>query len=958
MKRRYIAALLVLSMSLTGITIPTEQCFSTEVTEMEEIVTEDIAEVEEGEEMVELTETEVSSESAEHAEYEGFIENVEILEDTSKESELTEGTEEQEMVETKEIAKPVEGEVSEISEADNNTEEVVNIPDKVLYSIIASECDNNEDGIITKAEMETVTRIWSYKDGISDLTGLEYAVNLYELNLRGDNTITNIESLAGLEKLDYVDLDNNQISDISPLANLVNLKNLSLSNNQISDISVLSNLKNLRSINLSDNPISDINSLLGLENLYGLYLDGNSIKDISMLANLKRLSYISLAGNQISDISILSEFEYLYELDLANNQISDISALLGLNNLEYLNLSNNQISDISVLGNLENLGDIDLTNNQITQIPSFKSCFGMEELLLKGNPLQNIANAKQLLDVEIEGTIRITASPEYVTPEMQFDNFFDTSERKMYVGNQMQLELEKTYLRTGEKVKITYKSGNTDLLSIDSEGWMSAKKSGTVNVTATCGTMQKTFKVTILEQEEVVKESSEKLPSIITSSYEDTAAILDTKDLLWSVNTNKHIEKTELVGSNVKDYYIAEVVYSKDRLSWWNNYVVLNKENTLLEYNKLDENAGYNKNILAEDVRTIARSGYYECYLTENDDLYYLETVITGKRNVLIAKNVKNYNMESYPKKVFTNDGDVLLIDNIYDIDNSTVVYSNLGTECVFSATDDGFLILNGNTAIYYNENGEKQAELEDVVEIGVQNREDFPFFVVKNDGTTAEYQNGTWVTYGKDSMKLPIKQEFSVYPDTYILDAENTLWCENEKVEENVTYINQTVYLSNGNLYTFKEHKVVLTDVKEYCIAEPYYYNRVYYLTNDGTVWELIDSDRKNQVLNSVVDIITTESSVYMVRQDGSVWKYGNYGDNIGVAYMVQSGDSVVMGDISGDGEIKINDMLTILHGISGSQTLNESQQLAADIDKDGKVTVRDMLRIMHYISGASSTL
>ena len=49
---------------------------------------------------------------------------------------------------------------------------------------------------------------------------------------------------------------------------------------------------------------------------------------------------------------------------------------------------------------------------------------------------------------------------------------------------------------------------------------------------------------------------------------------------------------------------------------------------------------------------------------------------------------------------------------------------------------------------------------------------------------------------------------------------------------------------------------------------------------------------------------------------------------------------------------------MLTILHGISGSQVLSESQQLAADVDKDGKVTVRDMLRVMHYISGASSVL
>ena len=67
---------------------------------------------------------------------------------------------------------------------------------------------------------------------------------------------------------------------------------------------------------------------------------------------------------------------------------------------------------------------------------------------------------------------------------------------------------------------------------------------------------------------------------------------------------------------------------------------------------------------------------------------------------------------------------------------------------------------------------------------------------------------------------------------------------------------------------------------------------------------------------------------------------------------------ESFVLGDLNEDGAVKINDMLTMLHGISGSQILNEKQQLAADIDKDSKVTVRDMLRVMHYISGASSTL
>ena len=75
-------------------------------------------------------------------------------------------------------------------------------------------------------------------------------------------------------------------------------------------------------------------------------------------------------------------------------------------------------------------------------------------------------------------------------------------------------------------------------------------------------------------------------------------------------------------------------------------------------------------------------------------------------------------------------------------------------------------------------------------------------------------------------------------------------------------------------------------------------------------------------------------------------------------VKYSVSFIGSAITGDVDEDGAIKVNDVLTILHSISGSQVLDENQQAAADVDKDGAVTVRDVLRILHYMSGASDTL
>ncbi len=114
--------------------------------------------------------------------------------------------------------------------------------------------------------------------------------------------------------------------------------------------------------------------------------------------------------------------------------------------------------------------------------------------------------------------------------------------------------------------------------------------------------------------------------------------------------------------------------------------------------------------------------------------------------------------------------------------------------------------------------------------------------------------------------------------------------------------------------------------------------------------------------VLNDTEGIVSVKENTFTAQKEGEVTaRYivqSENGKEIFAECKITVQSQIMLGDINGDGKVKINDMLTILHGISGSQTLSESQQLAADIDKDGKVTVRDMLRIMHYISGSSSTL
>ena len=183
--------------------------------------------------------------------------------------------------------------------------EQVTFPDSNLEAAIR-EAINKPQGPITAADLESLRSLDTQGRGISDLTGLEYCLNLQLLNLDGNN-ISDLSPLAGLTDLVQLFLDSNNISDISTLAGLTNLELIWLSHNNISDISALANLTNLVHLKLDDNNIRDISALVGLTNLEFLSLMNNDIRDISPLVENTGLAsgdYLYLYNNPLLPTSV------------------------------------------------------------------------------------------------------------------------------------------------------------------------------------------------------------------------------------------------------------------------------------------------------------------------------------------------------------------------------------------------------------------------------------------------------------------------------------------------------------------------------------------------------------------------------------------------------------------------------------------------------------------------------
>ena len=140
---------------------------------------------------------------------------------------------------------------------------VVEVPDPNLKQAIREALQLPEGIFITQLVMLQLTQLRATDIGITDLTGLEYAINLDTLDL-GNNGIRDVRPLAGLIALSHLSLWNNQVEDITPLANLTNLVSLNLSYNNVADVSILANLTNLQSLAMQFNLATDFSPLQNL----------------------------------------------------------------------------------------------------------------------------------------------------------------------------------------------------------------------------------------------------------------------------------------------------------------------------------------------------------------------------------------------------------------------------------------------------------------------------------------------------------------------------------------------------------------------------------------------------------------------------------------------------------------------------------------------------------------------
>ena len=174
----------------------------------------------------------------------------------------------------------------------------VDMPDPRLRRLVVQETAYSRtlaDVVyLTRRRMGWLSYLRAYNAGISDLTGLEAAINLRS-----------------------ADLSSNYVSDLAPLSKLDNLIDLNLKDNLVSEVSPLVGMDALRDVNLSGNPLTE-ESLN--DHIPNLRADGVSV-------DVESVEWEIPAGSETARFEVKRYFESLHGPDFNIEAVGDNSGL-------------------------------------------------------------------------------------------------------------------------------------------------------------------------------------------------------------------------------------------------------------------------------------------------------------------------------------------------------------------------------------------------------------------------------------------------------------------------------------------------------------------------------------------------------------------------------------------------------------------------------------------------------
>ena len=275
------------------------------------------------------------------------------------------------------------------------------IPDPALQAAIGAALDKARGETVSPQELAGLEALAARNAGIRDLSGLEQALGLKELDL-GFNPVLDLRPLAALPALESLNLDGSAL-DLAPLASMTGLRRLSVRHNSIDDLQALAQLAGLAELDLGDNRIQNLGPLVGLTGLAVLRADRNLVEDLWPLASLTGLEALDLRGNRVQNLQPVAALARLQSLRLGGNGLAELYPLSGLMGLTDLDLSGNAVESLRALTGMHGLRRLDLRGTFVEDLRPLTGLSSLAWVHVGGSRIEDLTPLDGLDGLTVAG---------------------------------------------------------------------------------------------------------------------------------------------------------------------------------------------------------------------------------------------------------------------------------------------------------------------------------------------------------------------------------------------------------------------------------------------------------------------------------------------------------------------------------------------------------------------------
>ena len=218
--------------------------------------------------------------------------------------------------------------------------QVINVPDSNLKTVLVNSSstsfsgqnqqginitiDTNNNNEIEQSEALQVYRLYINNAGITDLTGLEYFLNLNKLYCNS-NLLENL-SLAILPNLEVLDCSANNLTNLN-INSAISLKELYCNDNQLTSLDV-TNCTELKQLFCNSNQLTTLD-IANLSLLEVLSCSQNFLTQL-LIDHAPHLEELNCSSNSLTSLNLSgitvdnSIFSFPFQLNCSNNNLSQL----------------------------------------------------------------------------------------------------------------------------------------------------------------------------------------------------------------------------------------------------------------------------------------------------------------------------------------------------------------------------------------------------------------------------------------------------------------------------------------------------------------------------------------------------------------------------------------------------------------------------------------------------------